>query len=179
MNVMGVFAKEVSLHLEVSPNTLRRWCLELEKHHYVFERNEKDQRIFYERDILALSDLQRLLGKGQSMDNATKAIVARKNDKENAEKTLSVIHQGTPNSSELITFTKEEFKQLTEHLANEVASRTAEHILAKFNDTIEKRDHRLMEVLKENQQARIEQAAASQKEKGFFKKLFSKAGGLK
>lgn len=174
MNVMGVFAKEVSLHLEVSPNTLRRWCLELEKHDYVFERNEKSQRIFYERDILALSDLQRLLNKGQSMDNATKAIVARKKDKENAEKTLSVIQHDTPKSSELIAFTKEEFKKLTEDLANEVAARTAEQILNKFNDTIEKRDRQLMEVLKENQQARIEQAAASQSKKGFLSRLFGK-----
>jgi DNA-binding transcriptional MerR regulator len=170
---MGVFAKEVSLHLDISPNTLRRWCLELEKHEYLFERNKKDQRIFYERDILALSDLQRLLGKGQSMENATKAIVARKKDKENAEKTLSVINQNDPDSSALLTFTKEEFKQLTEQLANEVASRTAEHIFAKFNDTIEKRDRQLMELLKENQQARIEQAATQQK-KGFFAKLFKK-----
>jgi DNA-binding transcriptional MerR regulator len=39
--------------------------------------------------------------------------------------------------------------------------------------SIEKRDRQLMEVLKENQQARIEQAA-SQEKKGFFSRLFTK-----
>jgi hypothetical protein len=39
--------------------------------------------------------------------------------------------------------------------------------------SIENRDRLLMETLKENQQARIEQAAAQQK-KGFFSKLFKK-----
>lgn len=30
---------------------MRQWCLEIEKEGYKFERNEKDQRIFFERDI--------------------------------------------------------------------------------------------------------------------------------
>ena len=55
----GMFAKELALNLDINTNTLRRWAIELEEQGYEFSRNDKNQRIYYQRDILALSDFQK------------------------------------------------------------------------------------------------------------------------
>ncbi|PFI06562.1 DNA-binding protein, partial [Bacillus cereus] len=47
----GYFAQEVAKQLDINTNTLRRWSIELEKMEYIFERNERNQRIYYENDI--------------------------------------------------------------------------------------------------------------------------------
>ena len=63
MTEYGMFAKELSLNLDINTNTLRRWAIELEEQGYEFSRNDKNQRIYYERDILALSDFQKIIDK--------------------------------------------------------------------------------------------------------------------
>ena len=40
-NEFGTFSKEVAIHLDINPSTLRRWASELEKQGYKFERNDK------------------------------------------------------------------------------------------------------------------------------------------
>lgn len=45
----GYFSKDVALELKITTSSLRRWSFELEKLGYNFERNEKEQRIYYER----------------------------------------------------------------------------------------------------------------------------------
>jgi transposase-like protein len=61
MTTYGFFSKEVAIQLEINPNTLRRWSIELEKYGYEFTRNEKDQRIYYDRDLVALTDFKKML----------------------------------------------------------------------------------------------------------------------
>ncbi|OVE46062.1 DNA-binding protein, partial [Bacillus badius] len=51
---LGYFAKETALELGITASTLRRWSIELEKAGYLFERNDKGQRIYFERDFQSL-----------------------------------------------------------------------------------------------------------------------------
>lgn len=46
--------KEVSRLLSIGESSLRKWCIELEKNGYEFERGLKDSRAFNGRDVLAL-----------------------------------------------------------------------------------------------------------------------------
>lgn len=91
MNEYGMFAKEMALNLDINTNTLRRWAIELEVHGYEFSRNDKNQRIYYERDIIVLTNFKKIIEKTQSLEDTAKAVVSRVNDKKNAEKMLSVI----------------------------------------------------------------------------------------
>lgn len=56
----GYFAKDVAVDIEITTSTLRRWSNELEKEGYTFQRNVKDQRIYYERDFKAFRELKKM-----------------------------------------------------------------------------------------------------------------------
>lgn len=58
MNEFGIFSKEVATSLDISTSNLRKWSLLLEESGYVFERNKKNQRIYYNRDVNALSQMK-------------------------------------------------------------------------------------------------------------------------
>ena len=173
MTEYGMFAKELALNLDINTNTLRRWAIELEEHGYEFSRNDKNQRIYYERDILALSDFQKIIEKIQSLKNTAKAVVSKVNDKKNAETMLGVIE----NSKDKIVFSKEELDDLINRVADEAVERAAEHISRKFMDVIEQRDKKIVHNLTETmEQKRLEIAAATEEEKkpGLFARFFKK-----
>lgn len=75
MEEFGSFSKEIAALLDISPNTLRRWSIDLEKKGYVFERNDKGQRIYYKRDVFALKKLQQLINERVTMENALSIVV--------------------------------------------------------------------------------------------------------
>lgn len=168
----GAFSKDVALHLDINKNTLRRWSLELEKHGYEFTRNEKDQRIYYQRDIVALTDFQKLLDKTQSLENTAKAIATKVRDKENADRMLSVFDE----SNAKVTFTKEEIEALLQQTAEETAVKTAEHLMKRFDDMIERRDKELVHSLQDSmEQRRLEIAMAEETKKvSFWSRIFGK-----
>lgn len=172
MTEYGMFAKELALNLEINTNTLRRWAIELEEQGYEFSRNDKNQRIYYERDIVALSSFQKIIEKTQSLENTAKAVVSKVNDKKNAEKMLSVIEV----DKDKIVLSKEELDELINKVANEAVERAAEQFSRKFMDVIEQRDRKLIHNLTETmEQKRLEVAATTVEEKpGFFSRLFKK-----
>ena len=172
MTEYGMFAKELALNLEINTNTLRRWAIELEEQGYAFSRNDKNQRIYYQRDIVALSDFQKIIEKTQSLENTAKAVVSRANDKNNAEKMLSVIEE----NKDKIVFTKEELNELINRVADEAAERATEHFSRKFMDVIEQGDRKLMHDLTETmEQKRLEIAATTEEKRpGFFTRFFKK-----
>ena len=172
MTEYGMFAKELSLNLDINTNTLRRWAIELEEQGYEFSRNDKNQRVYYERDILALSDFQKIIEKTQSLENTAKAVVTKVNDKKNAEKMLGVIED----SKDKIVFSKEELDDLINRVADEAVERAAEHLSRKFMDVIEQRDRKLINNLTQTmEQKQLEVAAALEEEKpGFIARFFKK-----
>ncbi|MBK5482857.1 MerR family transcriptional regulator [Peribacillus sp. TH16] len=72
----GYFSKDAALELEITTSILRRWSIELEKLGYTFDRNEKEQRIYQERDFKALRELKKLLANNISFVDAIKAVVS-------------------------------------------------------------------------------------------------------
>ena len=182
-NEFGTLSKEVAIYLDINPNTLRRWSLELEKHGYIFERNNKDQRIYYERDIQMLSELKIILNKGQSMENATKAVATKHRERNNAEKTLSVIvNDGIDN--EQITLSKRDLESMIESTVEKVVVKAIEQereamfkaFELKMNDSIEKRDRILMQSINRSlEEKRLEIAATKEEEKkSWWQKIFVK-----
>lgn len=169
-NEFGTLSKEVAINLGVNPNTLRRWSLELEKHKYIFERNNKDQRIYYERDIQALSDLKIILDKGQSMENATKAIATSLKDLENAKKTLSVIINEQENSDKY-ALSKRELESVVEKAVTRAIEQEREAMFKAFemkmSNTIEQRDRMLLQSINQTmEEKRLEITSVTEKEKG-------------
>jgi DNA-binding transcriptional MerR regulator len=70
--------KEVSTTLEIRDSTLRKWCLSLEKNGYKILRNDKNQRLFVERDLVVLRHFQQLVQENNvPLENAAKLVVDR------------------------------------------------------------------------------------------------------
>lgn len=75
----GYFSKFVADELGCKTSTIRKYALVLEGKGYVFERNGKDQRTFYDHDIDALRELMELT-KNQlnSLDHAADVVMRSK-----------------------------------------------------------------------------------------------------
>ena len=85
----GYFAAEVCKDLNLNSNTLRKWSLALEDAQYKFERNPRNQRIYYEKDIALLRRMQDLMKDGgRTLEDAVQTLI---NEQDNAEITHSVL----------------------------------------------------------------------------------------
>lgn len=169
MSEFGTFAKAVAIHLDINVNTLRRWAIELEKFDYNFERNEKNQRMYYERDILVLSDMKRMIEKTNSLENAAKAVVSSFNERKSVEKTMSVIME----KDDKIAFTRQELEEYTKRIIEETSQKTSEMVLQKFNDTLEQRDRQLVQGIRQTMEdKRLELAMTVTEKESFWSKWF-------
>jgi hypothetical protein len=145
----GFFAKDVSIQLDINATTLRRWCLDLEKGGYTFERNDKKQRIFYERDFIAFRTMKELLGKGQPMESAVHTAISRVKA---SSRTLSDhgVNQTDErgHEGENITLSKQQFEDLLRNVSERSAKLAVTEALGeiekvidkKLSDSVEKRD---------------------------------------
>lgn len=177
MNDYGLFSKEVSEVLEINVNTLRRWSIELEKQGYTFERNNKDQRIYYKRDVNAFKQLQYLIGQKVSIVNASKQVASQHINKKELEQTLSVHEE----KSVQVTLSKEELQTIIEQSVERAIEKEREAMFkafeTKINNVIEQRDRQLVHELNQSmEQKRLEVAASQEEEKkkGFWSRLFGK-----
>ncbi|WP_165350901.1 MerR family transcriptional regulator [Ectobacillus funiculus] len=85
----GYFAAEVCKDLNLNSNTLRKWSLALEDAQYKFERNPRNQRIYYEKDITLLKLMKNLMADGsRTLEDAVQTLI---NEQDNAEITHSVL----------------------------------------------------------------------------------------
>lgn len=191
MSEYGSFSKEIAALLEISPNTLRRWSIDLEKKGYVFERNEKDQRIYYKRDVFALKKLQQLVNERVSMETALSTVAGQYNNKKELEETLSVIKDDAVK----VTFSKEDLKTLIQESVqtavqtavnqereefNELIKQEREAMLKAFevkvNDVIEIQSRSVTKAIRNQQEEtqKLLAAAEEEKNKSFWRKLFKK-----
>lgn len=177
MNEYGYFSKDVALKLDINASTLRQWTLAMEKEGYEFHRNDKNQRIFYDRDINLLFELKNLIEKTRNRENAIKTIVSGQKSVDNAEKMLSV-HE---NERDNIIVSKSDLEALIQSSVEKAIEKEREAMFkvfeAKMNDTIEQRDRYLVQQLNQSmEQTRLQIAAAQEEEKkkGFFSRLFNR-----
>lgn len=180
MDKIGHFSKEVALQLDINASTLRQWCLAIENEGYSFERNNKEQRIFYERDINMLFQIKSQIEKTRNRDNAIKITVSRFLLQNNAENTLSV----NENEPDKIAFSKEELQELIEQSVERAIEKEREAMFqafeAKINNVIEGRDRQIIQQLNQSlEKQRLEIAAATEvqeeeKKKSFWGRLLGK-----
>lgn len=161
----GYFSKDVAIELEITTSTLRRWSIELEKQGYVFTRNEKGQRVYYERDFKAFRELKKLLAKSISFENATKLVASMDLNGENAIQTPSVYKEMMRlSSSELQTIIKSALEEEREIILKAIDE--------KLNNQIELRDRQLINHFRQTiDQKQIE---FNSEKKGFWARLFPK-----
>lgn len=185
MNEFGFFSKEVALKLDINASTLRQWCLAMEKEGYEFQRNDKEQRIFYDRDINLLFELQNLIEKTRNREDAIKQIVSRSKSVDNAKKLLSV----NENERDNITISKVDLEELIQKAVDKTTEQQNKLVLQLMeridqqqkyiDERLEQRDQNLLEALRESQETKqqlLQIAAAHEEEqkKGFFARLFGK-----
>lgn len=174
-NGFGYFSKDVAIELEITTSTLRRWSIELEKQDYFFQRNEKDQRIYYERDFKAFRELKKLIANSVPFADALNAVATRDFDSENARQTPSVY-------SEMVRLSKHELHEIV-HVAvkNAIEEEREAMFLAfenKLNDVVEKRDRIITQQMKQSLEEQREQhllevaATHEEKKSSWWNKLF-------
>lgn len=129
-NEIGYFSKIVSDRLNISTDTLRSWSLRLESNGIVFERNDRNQRIYYAKDIRAFENMKELLRLQQPLDEVAKTIAEKIEkglfDKLETENNASI----TPTQDLSVIFEKnalwvENLKKIMTELASAAATTAA------------------------------------------------------
>jgi DNA-binding transcriptional MerR regulator len=178
--------KEVSLTLGIGDSTLRKWCLALEKNAYKFLRNDRDQRLYVESDLVVLKHFQKLVqDHNMQLENAAALVVDRFGK--------GAFEPGTG----IVPVEKEEERRDLERSNSEVIQQLQEHIRTQqeymerqelFNqgllkrldqqqkyieERLDVRDQTLLESLREVQETK-KLIATAQEKKGFLARLFNK-----
>lgn len=172
--------KEISLTLGIGDSTLRKWCLALEKNGYKFIKNDREQRLFVEGDLVKLRHFQTLVkDHNMQLENASMIVVDRFGKGAFAERTVSVLAEK-----------QEEDRSLMR--SDEVISKLVDHVdqQEKFNkellnrldqqqryieERLNKRDEMLIQSLREVQETKkLIAAATEQKKPTFWQRLFKK-----
>lgn len=179
----GYFAKDVAADLEVTTSTLRRWSIELEKAGYKFERNEKDQRIYYDRDFKAFRELKKLISNSVVLIDAINAVVSMDVEGLNASQTPSVYREET-------RLTRQFLEEILDEKINQAIQQAFEEgrqqghkeikeMIKKIEKRSEERDENLMSVIRSIREEKEEvkqliAASQEQVKKTFWQRLFSK-----
>jgi DNA-binding transcriptional MerR regulator len=174
--------KEVSTTLEVGDSTLKKWCLSLEKNGYKFLRNNKNQRLFVESDLVVLRNFQQLVQKNNvPLESAAKLIVDRfgngpfegrtgivrkeeKEDHRDSKRYEEVIQQLSDHIEKQEKFNQELLKRLEQQ---------QKYIEERLNERDKMLVASLRDSLKEAQETRKLLVATQEKQKkSFWKRLF-------
>ncbi|MCA1024439.1 DNA-binding protein [Halobacillus litoralis] len=170
----GYFARDVAMDLEVTTSTLRRWSIELEKNGYKFDRNEKDHRIYFERDFKAFRELKKLIGNSVPFLDAVQAVASMTVDNKNATKTPSVYQHE-------VRLSIRELQELVQGSVQKAIQQEKDNIIdeiqTKMNNVIEQRDRQITyEMRRSLEQKQLEHAANLEKENqlNWWQKIFRK-----
>ena len=178
----GYFAKNVATNLEVTTSTLRRWSIELEKAGYTFERNNKDQRIYYQHDINAFKRLKELVNEGTTLIDAINVVTSMDSEVVDIQKTPSVHQTET-------RLTAQHLEEILDRKINKAVQEAYEYgrkqgqeeilkQIEKIEQRSKERDEKLMSMVRaiqeEKEEVRQLIAASKEKEKkSLWKRLFN------
>lgn len=173
MNDFGYYAKTVAEDINISPNTLRRWSIELEKHGYQIERNDKNNRIYYERDYKAFRELKKLLDAGISMESATITVSNIFKSKDNGLVTSTVHERDIPETERYSMRDEEKMKLMLQEAMAQIAANTIQPILNELhvvnNELIEQREeNRQLKEIVQNTLLQVEKTITQQNEQLFI-----------
>lgn len=167
----GYYAKTVADRLGVSRDTLRAWAIKLEMAKVKFERNDKKQRIYFEKDIRAFTNMKELLDLQQPMTDVVEIIAEKiKNGEfdspktDNTEITPSVIRDNTA-----LTTQEQRIEQQYNQLLETFKMMTSEYAATKEKmEHIEENSMMMVSSLNEL----TEQLKQEREEKELYKKKF-------
>lgn len=196
----GYFAKTVSERLGIAKDTLRSWSLKLEADGVKFERNARDQRIYYEKDIRALENMKELLNLQQPLNDVSKTIAKKIEESfyngDKSIKNTEITHSVSQVENGLITQEKQ-MQNFKKELIEELANKQSD-IMEQFKNDLTKEmstvmqdrfEHSINEAVKmallqerkeikkqvvqeiEENNLQIASGMEKQEEKGFFKRL--------
>lgn len=137
-NEFGYFSKDVAKKFDITTSTLRRWAIALEKKGYLFERNDKNQRIFYKHDYDALTKLKELLNNSVPFENAIEVVVSTIQNDSEEPKTPSVYNNS-------VRLSKGELREMIKELLEEERENILNALDYKLSNQIELRDRYLMQ----------------------------------
>ncbi|MCM3759155.1 DNA-binding protein [Sporosarcina aquimarina] len=169
-NGFGYFSKDVAIELEITTSTLRRWAIELEKQGYSFQRNEKEQRIYYEHDFKAFRELKKLLANSVPFVDSINAVATRDFVNENAQKMPSVY-------SETMRLSKREIEDIVKKAIEDEREILLDALEKRMSDTIEMRDRLLTQQLRaaiDESHKQLAAASHPSEKKSWWKRLFKK-----
>jgi DNA-binding transcriptional MerR regulator len=182
--------KEVADNLGITTSTVRKYCLMLEDErigNYKIQRNAKDQRLFYDYDVMAFRQLQQLTQEdGITLENAVKTI----GDKLRSRQEDVVDDETTTAISDVLKQHEEKLDEMMEYMKRqeeriEQQDRFNRELLSKLDEqnryiveSIKERDQQLLFAIRETQETKRLIAAAEEAKpepkKGFFARLFGK-----
>ena len=173
MNELKKKKKTVAEDINISPNTLRRWSIELEKHGYQIERNDKNNRIYYERDYKAFRELKKLLDAGISMESATITVSNSFKSKDNGLVTSTVHERDIPETERYSMRDEEKMKLMLQEAMAQIAANTIQPILNELhvvnNELIEQREeNRQLKEILQNTLLQVEKTITQQNEQLFI-----------
>lgn len=169
-NGFGYFSKDVAIELEITTSTLRRWSIELEKQGYSFQRNEKEQRIYYELDFKAFRELKKLLANSVPFADSINAVSIRDFENENAQKMPSVY-------SETMRLSKHEVEDIVKKAIEDDREILLDALEKRMSDTIEMRDRLVTQQLRaaiDESQKQLAAASHTEDKKSWWQRLFKK-----
>jgi len=165
-------SKEIAKELDIGTSTIRKWCLLLEEKGYKFIRNEKNQRVFIQKDINILKRFKELTqNDGMTLENAINTVIEEYNRDDISS------HNAIENDN--IKRYEEKIDLLLEHVENqqkfnqELLKRLEEQQVF-INENLEKRDKYLMNLVRETQETKRLIAATEETKKSFWQRLFNK-----
>jgi hypothetical protein len=165
--------KEMYTTLNIGDSTLRKWCIALEKNGYKFLRNEQDNRIYVEGDLVVLRHFYQLVKIHKTnLENAAKLIVARFG--------RGAFEVGTDivpvENDDQVTFSKVGLKELIQEAVREereefkeLINQEREALLIKMNDTVEMQSRVLLKAVRDQQEETRKELAAEKEKKKWWK----------
>lgn len=182
---MFYLSKDVAETLDIKLSTLRRWCLELEKNGYHFQRDSNNNRMFFERDIIVLRQFKQLMDAKLSWEAATQAVIAEYGSGYNGDLTTNVLTDTlapVESDNERYAEMRDNLQRLMDHVSrqdayierqetfNEALSNKLDAQQRIIEESIQKRDEVLMQHL-----CQLQQTAVSQEKKGVLWRLFGRS----
>lgn len=152
--------------LNIKESTLRKYCLLLEDKGYTFQKNNRQQRFYSDRDVITLRKFVTFKDNGMTLKEATESVMLWHKGNADPNESENAIQHHNSDIAELKDMIYKQ-NELIKALSNKL-DHQQEYIDKRLNE----RDNLLMKSLNEMLENRKQIATAEKK--GFFARLFNK-----
>lgn len=164
---------EIASVLKIKESTLRKYCLLLEERGYEFAKNARNQRFYYDKDVITLRKFITFKDSGMTLDKSAESVVLWHKGNESDEVSVSLSQTDTHDAMKRYVSDMYEMKDMIQKQSEIIAmlSDKIDEQQEYINDNLAKRDDKILKLLEENNETQ-KQLALENEKKGFWKKLF-------